>query len=348
MKKSFLYPFLYLALLTAQFAGAQTKINVVTTLSTYADIVKAIGGDKVQVKHIVAGNQDAHFVKPKPSFALWLRKADLFVSTGMDLELWAPMLVDKSGNPKIRSGQIGYVSVSDGIPKLEVPVSADRSQGDVHIFGNPHLHTSPINAITIAENITIGLSKISPANSEFFKQNFEHFKREIEERLYGKKLVGILGGEILNKLTLAHQLIPFLQSKSLKGRKLINFLGGWMKAMLPLRGKKIIAYHKNWAYFEDIFGIEIVDYIEPKPGIPPSPKHVEDVINTMRKYDVQVVMAANFFDKNKVRDVADKVGGKAVIVPFSVGGNDQVHNYFELVDYWVSHLRAAFGLKPEL
>ncbi len=318
-------------------------IHVVATLSTYGDIARYIGGDLVEVKSIVEGDEDPHHVKPKPSYAIWLSKADLFIETGLDLELWAPTLIDKSRNPKIRSGQPGYVAVADGVKMLEVPTSMDRSQGDVHIYGNPHIHTSPINAKIIAENITIGLCKVSPENADYFKKRLQQFKQEIDHRLFGAELVRILGGDMLTQLTLNDQLIPFLQSQSFQGKKLIDYLGGWMKAMLPLRGKKLVAYHKNWAYFKQIFGLEIIGYVEPKPGIPPSPRHVEELLQKMRKYQVKVILAANYFDERKVREIADKIGGIPVIVPLSVGGVPEVQNYFQLVDYWVSHLLDAFA-----
>ncbi len=328
---------------TLLFNGlAADKIRVVTTLTVYADIARYLGGEKLEVKAIVQGDQDAHFVKPKPSFAVWLSKADLFVETGLDLELWAPTLVDKSRNPKIRSGQPGYVAVADGVKMLEVPTTLDRSQGDVHIYGNPHIHTSPLNAKIIAENITIGLCKVAPRDCDFFQARLAQFKQEIDRRLFGEKLVQILGGDMLTRLSLSDQLIPFLQSQTFQGKKLIEYLGGWMKEMLPLRGKKLVAYHRNWAYFQQLFGLDIIGYVEPKPGIPPSPRHVEQLIQKMRQNHVKVILAANYFDKRKVREVAEKIGGKAVIVPLSVGGVPEVKNYFQLIDYWVTHLKEAF------
>ncbi len=321
----------------------QDKINVVTTLTLYADITRNIGGDKVETHAIVAGDQDAHFVQPKPSFAVWMNKADLFVETGLDLEIWAPALIDKSRNPRIRSGQPGYVAVADGVQMLQVPASPDRSQGDVHIYGNPHIFTSPINARIIAENITIGLSKVSPENSAYFQENLSRFKNEIDNRLFGEDLVKILGEEVLVQLANQGKLITFLESQTFQDKKLLDVLGGWMKAMLPYRGKKLVAYHQNWVYFEKLFGLEIIGYIEPKPGIPPSPKHVEKLIQAMRQQDARVVLSANYFDERKVNEIAEKIGGIAVIVPLSVTDQPETGTYFELVDYWIKQLITAFN-----
>jgi len=339
----YIYNIWFVICLGAIVIHAQDKINVVTTLTLYADIASNIGGDKVETHAIVAGDQDAHFVQPKPSFAVWMNKADLFIETGLDLEIWAPALIDKSRNSRIRSGQPGYVAVADGVTMLQVPVSPDRSQGDVHIYGNPHIFTSPVNARIIAENIAIGLSKVSPENAAYFQENLVHYKNEIDVRLFGAELVQILGGETLVQLASQGNLISFLESQTFQDKKLLDKLGGWMQEMLPYRGRKLVAYHQNWIYFEKLFGLEFIGYIEPKPGIPPSPKHIERLIQAMRQQHAQVVLSANYFDERKVREIAEKIGGIAVIVPLSVTDQPGTQTYFELVDYWVQQLIKAFN-----
>lgn len=338
----FIYMTWLIVLLSTLQLTAQENLNVVTTITIYADIANYIGGDKVNTHAIVAGDQDAHFVQPKPSFAMWMNKADLFIETGLDLEIWAPALIDKSRNPRIRSGQPGYVAVADGVTMLQVPASPDRSQGDVHIYGNPHIFTSPVNARIIAENITIGLSKVSPQNSDYFQENLARFKNEMDERLFGKDLVKILGGETLVQLASQGTLISFLEAQTFQGKKLSDYLGGWMKEMLPYRGTKLVAYHQNWIYFEKLFGLQFIGYVEPKPGIPPSPKHVEKLINAMRQQNANVILSANYFDERKVREIAEKIGGIAVIVPLSVTDQAGTQTYFELVNYWIQQLIAAF------
>ncbi|MFC2089124.1 metal ABC transporter substrate-binding protein, partial [Calditrichota bacterium] len=207
-------------------ASAQEKISVVTTLSTYADIAKKIGGDKVSVTHIVSGDQDAHFVRPKPSYAVLLNKADLFVTTGLDLELWVPSLMDMSKNDNIRSGQPGYVAAYDGIDLLEKPSVFSRSEGDLHIYGNPHITSSPINLLTIAENISIGLQKIDGSNSDYYKTNLESFLTQMNKKIFGEELLRLMGSKLLIKLANSGQLIDFLISKDYKGKKMMDYLGG--------------------------------------------------------------------------------------------------------------------------
>jgi len=319
------------------------KLKVVTTLSTYADIARKIGADKIDVSFIVPGNQDAHFVRPKPSYAVRMNKADLFVSTGLDLELWAPTLVDMSKNPKIRSGQPGYVSASDGIELLDKPDVLSRSEGGLHIYGNPHIITGALNFKTIAENITIGLEKNDPANGDFYRQNLQKFRRNVDEHIFGKKLVQLMGGKMLSQLALKNRLIDFLQSKTYKDKKLIDYLGGWLKQGMIFRGKKLVSYHKNWIYFKQLFGIEVIGYVEPKPGIPPSPRHVEELVQEMKKNRVKVLLAANYFSEQKVKEICAKVGAIPVIVPMGVGGAPGAEDVFKLVDLWVFELHKAFA-----
>jgi ABC-type Zn uptake system ZnuABC Zn-binding protein ZnuA len=316
-------------------------LHVVTTLPDYASIAESVGGDRISVEAIVRGDQDAHFIRPKPSFATALRDADVFVSTGLDLELWAQTVIDSSGNRRIRSGQAGYVSAAAGVKLLEKPKAISRAEGGVHIYGNPHITVSPVNMKTVAANIVTGLIKNDPAAAEFYRRNLEEFHKRIDESLFGPELVNILGGETLCALAEQGKLIPFLQEHKHEGKLLIEYLGGWMKKMLPMQGTPIVTYHKNWVYFVKLFGLEEAGTVEPKPGIPPSPKHVTGLITLMRESNIGIILAANYFDEQKIRTVASRTGAEAVIVPLYVGGSADVDDYFELVDFWVDGLLKA-------
>jgi len=320
---------------------AEAGLNVVTTLPDYAFFAKEIGADRVSVKAIVRGDQDAHFIRPKPSFATALRKADVFVATGLDLELWVQTVIDNSGNGNIRSGQSGYVSASTGMNLLEKPKTMSRAEGGVHIYGNPHVTCSPIQMKVAARNIAIGLIKNDPEGKEVYLQNLKELQGKIDESLFGKKLVKMLGGDTLCSLAEKDKLIPFLQEQQFEGKPLIGHLGGWMGKMLPLRGAPIVTYHKNWIYFVKLFGLEESGTVEPKPGIPPSPKHVTGLINLMKERNIGIILAANYFDEQKIKTVAARTNAEAVIVPIYVGGADGTEDYFKLVDYWVEGLLNA-------
>ncbi|MFH1725354.1 MAG: metal ABC transporter substrate-binding protein [Elusimicrobiota bacterium] len=332
---------LALGILAAAAGPAAARLRVVTTLPDYADFVKRIGGDRVSVEHIVLGDQDAHFIRPKPSFVNLVRKADVLVETGLDLELWLPTVVDRSGNTRVRSGQEGYVSAAQGMPLLEKPGVMSRSEGGVHIYGNTHVTCSPLQMRIAARNIANGLIKNDPEGKTAYLENLKALEDELDRRIFGAELVRLLGGETLADLAQKGRVVAFLEENEYKGAPMIERLGGWMKEMLPLRGASIVSYHKNWVYFLSLFGLNEAGTIEPKPGIPPSPKHVTRLVELMRERGIRIILAANYFDKQHVRTVAAKVGAEPVIVPLYVGGAPGADDYFQLVDHWVASLLKA-------
>ena len=321
--------------------AAETPLKVVTTLPDYAAIAKAIGGEKIDVRAIVKGEQDAHFIRPKPSFVDMVREADVLIDTGLDLEMWLPTVIDKAGNKRVRSGQKGYVAASKGMHMLEKPHVMSRSEGGLHVYGNPHVTCSPINMRVAAKNIAAGLIKNDPSGKDVYEKALTSFLQRMDEKLFGKKLVDILGGDILCALAEKGKLVPFLEQQKLKGTALIEDLGGWTKQMLPLRSTPIVTYHKNWVYFVTLFGLEEAGTVEPKPGIPPSPKHVLGLTRMMKERKIKIILAANYFDEHKIRTVANKVGAEPVIVPLYVGGQEGIDDYFQLADLWVNALLKA-------
>lgn len=330
----------------ARFRGgregeAAKPIRVVTTLSDYAALTKIVGGERVTVEHIVHGVQDPHRIRPKPSFITMIKQADVLIATGLDLEMWLPTVVDKSGNRRVRSGEIGFVGVAEGIELAEKPTIISQSEGDVHVFGNPHITTSPINAIQVAKNICVGLTKNDPDNREYYEKNFNSLRAEIQNRLFGEELVKTLGGDTLCTLAAKGQVIKFLEENKLQGKPLLDKLGGWMKKMMPLRGTAVVVYHKDWSYLLRLFGLEEAGDVEPKPGIPPSLKHVTTLIDLMQQRHIRLIIAANYFDEQKTNSIAEKTGAKAVILPLFVGGAPGIDNYCQLVDHWTDALLKA-------
>src|SRR5881628_149920 len=175
-------------------------VKLVTSLTTYAAIAREIVGDRGIVSSIAVGTENPHYVQPKPSFVPTLSGADLFVTTGLDLELWVPALLDKAGNTKVTEGGPGYVAAYAGIPLLDVPSSFSRTQGDIHVFGNPHIWTDPMNAVQIARNILTGLRRVSPENAEYFSGREKDFEDRIYRALFGDELVKLLGAQTLADL----------------------------------------------------------------------------------------------------------------------------------------------------
>jgi zinc/manganese transport system substrate-binding protein len=322
---------------------AAATVKIVTSLTTYGAIAREIAGDRGTVTSIAQGDEDPHFVQPKPSFVAVLRDADLFVTTGLDLELWVPALLDRASNRKVSEGGPGYVTAYTGITLLEVPTSLNRSEGDIHADGNPHIHTDPLNGILIARNILTGLSRVDPADAAYFTAREQDFEKRVLEATMGADLVGILTPATAFNLLKSDKLFDFLSSNKLQGKPLMEKLGGWLKTGEAFRGKEMACYHKEWAYFSHRFQVSCADYIEAKPGIPPTPRHVEDVIALMKDRHIPVLFASNYFNRSQIQQVAEKTGATAVIVPENTAGAPGVETYFDLMNSWVNGLATAFN-----
>ena len=334
---------LHAVALASALAAPQNPVRVVSSLTTYGAIAREIVGDRGVVTSIAEGDEDPHFVQPRPSFVPALRQADLFVTTGMDLELWVPALLDRANNGRVREGGPGYVAAYHGMNLLELPASLSRSHGDIHIYGNPHIHTDPINAIIIARNILAGLQRVSPENSAFFAGREQDFELRVLRATFGDDLVRIVTPAALFSLANSDRLMPFLQSTNYQGQPLSARLGGWMQQAQAFRGRQMVCYHKEWAYFNRRYGVECVEYIEAKPGIPPTPRHVQEVIAMMRDRHIPVLFASNYFDRNQIRQVAERTGATAVVVPENTHGSPGVETYFDLMNTWVTQLAQGFA-----
>ncbi len=323
-------------------AQAQDRLKVVTTLPTYAALAREVAGDLADVESIARGDVDPHFVNARPSFAAMIRGADLFVSTGLDLELWVPALLDRANNPRVLEGAPGHVTAYAGIRLLDVPQNVSRTGGDVHAFGSPHIHTDPVNALLVARNIASGLKRIDAQNAPSYDANLANFQTRLLNRLFGAQLVEVLGEETLVQLASTGEFWSFVTQQSLQGRPLTDYIGGWLEQAASFRDGRMVCYHKNWAYFSERFRIPCAMYVEPKPGIPASPGHVRDVVDFIRAEQILVLFAANYFSRSQVERVASRTGAVAVIVPEHVSGAEGVDDYFALIDNWVTQLASIF------
>jgi zinc/manganese transport system substrate-binding protein len=336
-------PVLFLALLAAAPVPPSGPVKVVTTQTTYAAIAREILGDRGTASSIGQGDEDPHFIQPRPSFVPRLRDADLFVTTGMDLELWVPALLDRANNPHVREGGRGYVAAFQGIRVMEIPSNLSRSQGDIHVDGNPHIQGDPVNAVIIARNILAGLVRVSPENAQVFTDRERDFEARILRATFGDDLVRILTPATLFSLANSDRLADFLQRTDYQGRPLAERLGGWMKQLEPYSGRPMVCYHREYSYFSRRFNITCAEYIEAKPGIPPTPRHVQEIISLMRGQHIAVLMAANFYDHDQITEVAQRTGATAVVVPENTDGAPGVHTYFDLMNSWVNGLAQAFA-----
>jgi len=294
---------LFVALIGPAPSRAASTLQVMTATTDLAALAQEIGGDKVTVEPIARGYQDPHFVEAKPSFLLNLRKTDLLIVVGLELEIgWLPPLITQSTNPKIQVGAPGYFDASRFAQILEVPAGqVTRAEGDVHPQGNPHYWLDPQNGLRIARGIQAKLSEMRPNDAAYFAQRYAAFEQRLKQ---------------------ADQ--------------------KWLEEMKPYAGRKIVTYHRSWPNFAKHFNLNVIGYVEPRPGIPPSPQHTVELISQMKKDNVKIIAVEPYFDLKTPNAIARGSGGQVVVMIPSVGGEKEITDYFKLFDYDIAKLKQAF------
>lgn len=320
------------------------KPRVACTLPTLAALVREIGGDKIDVFSLAAGDQDPHFVSPTPSLMQRVREAELLLEIGMQLEVWADDVANGSGNPRIFRGAAGRVALAQGIAKLEVPAVVTRAEGDIHPEGNPHLWLDPVRAKLLAENIAVALKRAFAHDAAYFDSRLASFKQRIDRALFGDKLLDIVGATKLSRLAVDGRLQEFLSTSTFDGKSLATYAGGWLARAAPLRGQKAVEFHRVWVYTARLLGIDIVGTIEERPGIQPGPRHLAELSERMRRDGVRLVLVDNFYDPAVAERVARDAGAKVVLLANQVNGEKGVDDYFALVDHVVTTMLR--GLAP--
>ncbi|MDQ6893348.1 MAG: metal ABC transporter substrate-binding protein [Acidobacteriota bacterium] len=285
--------------------GSAAPIRVVTTTSDLGSLAAMIGGDRVVVSSICKGYQDPHFVEAKPSYLLELRRADLLIAIGLELEVgWLPPLLTQSRNPKIL-GPSGYLDASAAAEILERPKEqVTRAMGDVHPFGNPHYWLNPENGRAIARAIAQKLEDLDAGGKPTFEKNLAAFEARLSEK--EKEWAGRMGS---------------------------------------YAGTEVITYHNSWPNFLKYFNLKAVGYIEPKPGIPPSPSHTLDIVNLALARKVPVILVEPYFDTKTPSFIASKTGANLLIFYPSVGGVPEIKDYFSIFDHDIDLFVKAMGTK---
>jgi len=279
------------------------NLKVITTLTDLASLTQEVGGDKVDVEALAKGYQDPHFVDPKPSFLLKLRHADLLISVGLELEIgWLPPLIAQSGNANIQPAAPGFLDASQFAEILEIP------QG----------------AVTRAEG------DVHPLGNPHYWLNPDNGRR--------------IAKGIANKLA---ELDPadrvyFQQREQDFEKRLAEADKKWQTQMAPYRGRKIVTYHRSWPNFAKHFGLDVIGYIEPRPGIPPTPSHTIELVNLMKRENTKIELIEPYFDVKTPDSIARMAEGKVVVMMPSVGGKPEITDYFKLFDYDINLLTQAF------
>lgn len=303
--KFFFWILFFSMLFCTGLSRGEDKIKVVTSLPDLADIAKQVGGEKVEVFAIAKGYQDPHFVDAKPSFVLKLKDAEMFIQVGLDLEIgWAPPLLETSRNRKIYYGGPGYLNASEGIELLEVP-NVDPSE--LRAQGDIHIYGNPHYWL-------------DPLNGKIIAENI--FKKLANLRPESRSY--------------------FQQNLEQFSAQIDSALQVWQSEIAPYHGAKIVAYHNSWPYFEKRFGLNITAFIEPKPGIPPSPAHLVSVINKIEQEKVKVILISPYFDDKPAQAVASRTDAIVVHIAPSVGAFPEVKTYFDLFEWNINKLVEAF------
>src|SRR3989441_1392509 len=286
---------------------ASADLKVATSLTDLASVAQFVGGKHVTAQSLCRGDEDPHFVPAKPSLMKAIQHADVFVSTGLELDGgWLPLVLPGSRNPKIQPGTKGFVDASQGVNVLEKPVgTVSRAEGDIHPLGNPHYYADPKNLEVVADHLADVFSQLDPAYAADYAANAKAFQEKME-----------------------------------------TSLEKWEKEMAPYKGASVVPYHPNFVYFADRFGLKLFGTVEPKPGIPPSPHYISELAERMKKEGVKVVLYQPYYNAEASNQVARRAGGVAVEIATEVGGLPGTNDVFSKFDTLVSSVTGALSGKP--
>jgi len=288
------------ALLFCHVLFAADKLNVVATTTTLANIASEIGQDKIRVTSIASPKQNIHHYAPTPKDVLKVKRADVLIHEGLDLEAWREPLLAAAGNMRFLGEGKDSIDVSCGVALLEIPTSLSRSEGDIHAFGNPHYIGDPENAKIIVSNIAEGLAKVEPENADFFRGNAKAFNTKLDVKIKD-----------------------------------------WEARMAGFQGAPVVTYHRSWSYFVKRFNLSVIGEVEPKPGIPPTAKHLAGLIQQIKDKRAKVVIKEPFEETRTPKKIADETGAQVVTLSQSVGEPKESKDYIALMEQNISLLETA-------
>ncbi len=275
---------LLLSLLPMQ---GSAKVKVVASTSDLAYFAKEVGGDFIDVSFIAPPTADIHYIEVRPSYMMKVKRADVVLKVGMELDMWMDRIIDGSRNNKLK-----IVDCSKYIKRLEVPTfKADARYGDLHRFGNPHYWLSPKNVEPITKAILEGLSEADPAHARQFEQNRQAYLEELQKELAPLE-----------------------------------------KKLAPLKGQEIVYYHNSWPYFDEFTGLVAAGFIEPYPGVQPSPSHIAEIIDLIKGRKIKVIGVEPYFDKRVPDKIASATGATVVTLYPSIGGRHKGETYIQWLE----------------
>jgi len=287
--------------LSALALPAAAALNVFACEPEWAALAGELGGDKVSVYAATTALQDAHHIEARPSLIARARSADLLICSGSELEIgWVPLLLTQAGNNRIQPGSPGYLEASQLVERIEIPKVVDRSLGDIHPAGNPHVHTDPRNIARVAEVLAQRLAQLDPADAEVFRSRAESFKARWQAAIVR-----------------------------------------WEKDGARLKGVPVVVFHKDMSYFIRWMGMSEVGSLEPKPGIPPTPAHLAELVEQMKRAPAKVIVYSPYNDAKAAQFLSERTGIPVAMMPFTVGGTARAKDLFGLFDDTIERLLAA-------
>jgi zinc/manganese transport system substrate-binding protein len=281
--------------------ASQAAINVLACEPEWEALANELGGDKVKASSATNAMQDPHRIEARPGLIARTRNADLLICTGLELEVgWLPVLIQQSGNAKIGAGQPGNFAAGSFVPRLDVPSKVDRSEGDVHASGNPHIQQNPHNIALVATALAKRLGEIDPANAAYYQARYKDFSGRWN-----------------------------------------TAMARWEQQAAPLRNVAVVEHHKNMEYLMGWLGMRQVGTLEAKPGVEPSAAHLNELLAQLQRQPAKMVLRAGYQDARASAWLAQHANIPAVVLPFTVGGDDQAKDLFGLFDSTVKRLLEA-------
>jgi zinc/manganese transport system substrate-binding protein len=292
---------LYAATLLLAPHMAQAALKIFACEPEWGALSQELVGDKAHIYTATTAMQDPHHIQARPSLIASVRNADLVVCTGAELEIgWLPLLLRQSGNPVVQPGRPGYFEAASFVRRLEVPSKLDRSEGDIHPGGNPHIQTDPRNIALVADALAKRLSQIDPANAAFYQARYSDFSARWKIAIQK-----------------------------------------WEKEAQPLKGMSVVVHHKGFPYLEQWLGLVEVAQLEPKPGVEPTSGHLSEVLAQLQRQPARMILRTPYDDPRGSEWLSERAKIPAVVLPFTVGGNEQAKDLFGLFDSTIDQLLKA-------
>ncbi len=291
-----------LILLLAPLVAA-AELRIFACEPEWAALADEIGGELVDSYSATTALQDPHYIQARPSLIAKVRRADLVICSGAQLEIgWLPALLQKANNRKVMPGSAGYMEASSFVVRLDPTGNVDRSQGDIHPQGNPHIQTNPHNILAVARALGRRLGEIDPANTSTYEQNLNQFVTNWQ--------AGIKR---------------------------------WESEAAGLRGKQAITHHRSWVYLLRWLGIEEVANLEAIPGLPPTASHLGKLVSRFETGGADVIIRAPYQHDKASNWLSERTGITAIMLPLTVGGTEQATDLYALFDDIIARLAQAMS-----